>query len=124
MSSLIQKSLKKTRPIWLMRQAGRYLPEYQKIRKKQKNFINFCLNIHDATEVTLQPVKRYNLDAAIIFSDILVIPYALGQEVNFKENPFETVYFENTNPTSESRRTIRVRNSSPILVPFHWSVYK
>lgn len=86
MNSLIQKSLKKTRPIWLMRQAGRYLPEYQKIRKKQKNFINFCLNIHDATEVTLQPVKRYNLDAAIIFSDILVIPYALGQEVNFKEN--------------------------------------
>lgn len=47
-----------------------------------------------------------------------------GKQVNFKENPFETVYFENTNPTSENKRVIRVRNSSPILVPFHWSVYK
>ena len=86
MSSLIQKCLNKTRPIWLMRQAGRYLPEYQKIRKTQKNFIDFCLNINAATEVTLQPIRRYNFDAAIIFSDILVIPYALGQDVKFEEN--------------------------------------
>ena len=86
MSSLIQKCLNKTRPIWLMRQAGRYLPEYQKIRKTQKNFINFCLNINAATEVTLQPIRRYNFDAAIIFSDILVIPYGLGQDVKFEEN--------------------------------------
>ena len=69
-----------------MRQAGRYLPEYQKIRKTQKNFINFCLNINAATEVTLQPIRRYNFDAAIIFSDILVIPYALGQDVKFEES--------------------------------------
>ena len=47
-----------------------------------------------------------------------------GKEVNFKENPFETVYFDNTNPTSESKRVIRVKNSSPILVPFHWSIFK
>ena len=86
MSSLIKKSSNKIRPIWLMRQAGRYLPEYQKIRKTQKNFINFCLNINAATEVTLQPIRRYNFDAAIIFSDILVIPYALGQDVRFEEN--------------------------------------
>ncbi len=86
MNPLIQKSLNKTRPIWLMRQAGRYLPEYQKIRKTQKNFINFCLNINAATEVTLQPIRRYNFDAAIIFSDILLIPYALGQNVKFEEN--------------------------------------
>ena len=86
MSNLILKALKKERPIWLMRQAGRYLKEYQVIRKKQKNFIDFCLNYKAASKVTLQPIKRFNLDAAIIFSDILIIPYGLGQEVNFKHN--------------------------------------
>ena len=72
-------------PIWFMRQAGRYLPEYQKIRKKNKNFINFCLNINEATKVSLQPVNRFNLDAAIIFSDILLILNTVGQKVEFKE---------------------------------------
>ena len=86
MSTLIKKSLKKENPIWLMRQAGRYLPEYQKIRKKQKDFIKFCLNIKAATKVTLQPIKRYDFDAAIIFSDILIIPYGIGQEVKFEES--------------------------------------
>ena len=86
MSELFKKSLNKENPLWLMRQAGRYLPEYQKVRKKQKNFINFCLNVNAATKVTLQPIQRYDLDAAIIFSDILVIPYALGQQVDFKKN--------------------------------------
>jgi uroporphyrinogen decarboxylase len=68
-----------------MRQAGRYLPEYQKIRRKNKNFINFCLNINDATKVSLQPINRFNLDAAIVFSDILLILNACGQKVEFKE---------------------------------------
>jgi uroporphyrinogen decarboxylase len=68
-----------------MRQAGRYLPEYQKIRKKNKNFINFCLNINDATKVSLQPINRFDLDAAIVFSDILLILNASGQKVEFKE---------------------------------------
>lgn len=86
MSTLIKKSLKKENPIWLMRQAGRYLPEYQKVRKKQKDFIKFCLNIKAATKVTLQPIKRYDFDAAIIFSDILIIPYGIGQEVKFEES--------------------------------------
>ena len=86
MSRLILKSFNKNRPIWLMRQAGRYLKEYQRIRKKQKNFIDFCLNVKSATQVTLQPVKKFDLDAAIIFSDILIIPYALGQKVTFEEN--------------------------------------
>jgi uroporphyrinogen decarboxylase len=72
-------------PIWFMRQAGRYLPEYQKIRKKNKNFINFCLNINDATKASLQPIKRFDLDAAIVFSDILLILNAVGQKVEFKE---------------------------------------
>jgi len=89
MSSSLQKSLilkKKNLPIWFMRQAGRYLPEYQIIRKKNKNFINFCLNIKDATKVSLQPIERYNLDAAIVFSDILLILKAAGQNIKFKEN--------------------------------------
>ena len=69
-----------------MRQAGRYLPEYKNIRTKFDNFIEFCLNSEYAAEVTLQPIKRFDLDAAIIFSDILVIPFALGQSVKFVEN--------------------------------------
>ena len=69
--------------IWFMRQAGRYLPEFKKIRSQNKNFINLCLNSNLSSEITLQPIKRYNLDSAIIFSDILLVPYALGQKVNF-----------------------------------------
>jgi uroporphyrinogen decarboxylase len=72
--------------IWLMRQAGRYLPEFRKIRKNNKNFIDLCLNQNLSTEITLQPLSRFNLDAAIIFSDILMIPYGLGQKVQFKKN--------------------------------------
>ena len=73
-------------PIWLMRQAGRYLPEFRKIRKLNPNFINLCLNEELSAEITLQPLKRFNLDAAIIFSDILMLPYALNQSVEFKKN--------------------------------------
>ncbi len=73
-------------PIWLMRQAGRYLPEFREIRKNNPNFINLCLNSKLSKEITLQPIKRFGFDAAIIFSDILMIPYGLGQEVEFKKN--------------------------------------
>ena len=73
-------------PIWFMRQAGRYLPEFMKIRKKNQNFINLCLNIDLVTEISLQPLNRFDLDAAIIFSDILMIPYGLGQDVRFEKN--------------------------------------
>ncbi len=73
------------KPIWLMRQAGRYLPEFRDIRKKNKNFINLCLNTKLVPEITLQPIKRFDLDAAIIFSDILMIPYGLGQSVTFNK---------------------------------------
>ena len=72
-------------PIWFMRQAGRYLPEFKEIRKKNPDFIKLCLNPDLATEITLQPLKRFDLDAAIIFSDILMIPYGLGQKVEFKK---------------------------------------
>ena len=73
-------------PIWFMRQAGRYLPEFQKIRIQNKDFIKLCLNSDLSSEITLQPLKRFNLDAAIIFSDILMIPYSLGQGVLFEKN--------------------------------------
>ena len=73
-------------PIWLMRQAGRYLPEFREIRKLNPNFINLCLNENLSSKITLQPLKRFKLDAAIIFSDILMLPYGLNQEVEFKKD--------------------------------------
>ena len=73
-------------PIWIMRQAGRYLPEFREIRKKNPNFINLCLNEDLSSIITLQPLRRFNLDAAIIFSDILMLPYGLGQKVEFEKN--------------------------------------
>ena len=72
-------------PIWFMRQAGRYLPEFREIRKKNTDFIKLCLKPDLVSEITLQPLKRFDLDAAIIFSDILMIPYGLGQKVEFKK---------------------------------------
>jgi uroporphyrinogen decarboxylase len=75
----------KINPIWIMRQAGRYLPEFREIRKQNPNFINLCLNENLSTEITLQPLRRFNLDAAIIFSDILMLPYGLNQKVEFKK---------------------------------------
>ena len=72
--------------IWIMRQAGRYLPEFREIRSKNPNFIKLCLNENLSTEITLQPIKRFDLDAAIIFSDILMLPYGLGQKVEFEKN--------------------------------------
>ena len=72
-------------PVWFMRQAGRYLPEFMEIRKENTDFVKLCLNSDLAKEITIQPIKRFDLDAAIIFSDILMIPYGLGQNVNFKK---------------------------------------
>jgi len=88
--SPIQKCIKnkdtKINTIWLMRQAGRYLPEFREIRSKNPDFVKLCLNERLSSEITLQPLKRFNLDAAIIFSDILMLPYGLNQNVKFEKN--------------------------------------
>tara|TARA_A100001015_G_scaffold71355_2_gene79042 strand:- start:361 stop:1362 length:1002 start_codon:yes stop_codon:yes gene_type:complete len=84
--NLITNKKTNINPIWIMRQAGRYLPEFREIRKKNTDFIKLCLNPELSKEITLQPLKRFELDAAIIFSDILMLPYGLNQKVEFKKN--------------------------------------
>ena len=110
-------------PIWMMRQAGRYLPEYRDVRAKAGGFLDLCFNPDFAAEVTLQPIRRFNFDAAIIFSDILVIPYALGRSVRFEAgegprlDPLDTpekvatlaakADFEKLEPVYEALRRVR-----------------
>ncbi len=79
----ILKNKEICKSVWFMRQAGRYLPEFRKIRSQNQNFIDLCLNSELSSEITLQPIKRFNLDSAIIFSDILMVPHALNQKVEF-----------------------------------------
>jgi len=82
----ILKNKKICKSVWFMRQAGRYLPEFREIRSKNQDFINLCLNSELSSKITLQPIERFNLDSAIIFSDILMVPYALNQKVEFLKN--------------------------------------
>lgn len=81
----LTKQLPSRRPLWLMRQAGRYLPEYQELRAQAGSFLNLCLTPALASEVTLQPLKRFDLDAAILFADILLVPMVMGQRLRFRE---------------------------------------
>jgi len=92
-------------PVWFMRQAGRYLPEFREIRKNNQNFIKLCLTPELVLEITLQPMKRFKLDAAIIFSDILMIPYGLGQKVEFKKD---------IGPILENINLEKIINTDPI----------
>ena len=101
---------KNCKSIWFMRQAGRYLPEFRKIRLQNKDFIKLCLDSELSSEITLQPIKRFNLDSAIIFSDILMVPYALGQKVEFikhmgpKLEEFNFNHFKNNNKKSFTQK--------------------
>ena len=101
---------KNCKSIWFMRQAGRYLPEFRKIRLQNKDFIKLCLNSELSSEITLQPIKRFDLDAAIIFSDILIVPYALGQKVEFikdmgpKLEKFNFNFFRDNNKKSFTQK--------------------
>mgnify|MGYP001169309818 FL=1 len=93
---ILNKRIDRT-PIWLMRQAGRYLPEFRKIRRLNPDFVNLCLNENKSSRITLQPLERFDLDAAIIFSDILMVPYGLGQNLIFKKKigpQLEDINFE------------------------------
>ena len=108
------------KPVWLMRQAGRYLPEFRAIRKKNQNFISLCLNTKLVPEITLQPIKRFDLDAAIIFSDILMIPYGFGQNVIFNKGLgpelgiFDKSNFSNINEKDFKKKLDPIYNSIKI----------
>ena len=101
-------------PVWFMRQAGRYLPEFRKIRSHNTNFIKLCLNSNLSSEITLQPLKRFNLDAAIIFSDILIVPYALGQEVNFIKDQGPKLSLFNLKSFLNNKENNFIQRLSPI----------
>ena len=105
---------KKTcKSVWFMRQAGRYLPEFKKIRSQNKDFIELCLNSKLCSELTLQPIKRFDVDSAIIFSDILMVPYALGQEVKFIKNygpELSKFNFKNFKENDEKKFTKKLKN--------------
>jgi uroporphyrinogen decarboxylase len=98
---VIKSKNTKIKPVWIMRQAGRYLPEFREIRKLNPDFIKLCLNKDLSSEITLQPLKRFDLDAAIIFSDILMLPYGLTQKVEFKKNFGPTLGQININEISK-----------------------
>ncbi len=106
----ILKNKNLCKSVWFMRQAGRYLPEFRKIRNENKNFVELCLNSEISSEISLQPIKRFDLDSAIIFSDILMVPYALGQEVTFIKNKspklseFNFKKFRNNNEKEFSKK--------------------
>lgn len=113
--SLFRKPIERT-PVWLMRQAGRYLPEYRKTREQAGSFLNLCKNPELACEVTLQPLRRFNLDASILFSDILTIPDAMGLGLYFKEG--EGPKF--THPICESNQIDNLPETNLIIEKLHY----
>ena len=126
--SILIKNLKNEKtsitPIWLMRQAGRHLPEYLEIKKKYKNLLDMFLDTETIVKVTLQPVNRYNLDASIIFSDILIIPYLMGNSISFNEhkkgpqvnfNLIERANFKKADPIYNAIKIVKERNEKPLI---------
>jgi uroporphyrinogen decarboxylase len=111
---VIKNKNTKIKPIWIMRQAGRYLPEFREIRKLNPDFIKLCLNEDLSSKITLQPLKRFNLDAAIIFSDILMLPYGLNQKVEFKKNFGPILGQININEISKVSETDFVEKIFPV----------
>jgi uroporphyrinogen decarboxylase len=111
---VIRNKNTKIKPIWIMRQAGRYLPEFRKIRKLNPDFIKLCLNEDLSSEITLQPLKRFDLDAAIIFSDILMLPYGLNQKVEFKKNFGPALGQININEISKISETDFIERILPV----------
>ena len=112
----IVKNNSENTPVWFMRQAGRYLPEFMKIRKQNSDFVKLCLNSELAKEITIQPVKRFDIDAAIIFSDILMIPYGLGQNVKFKKGHGPLLGNMNLKKIMKINNTEFTRKLKPIYV--------
>ena len=110
---LVNKDISCT-SIWFMRQAGRYLPEFKKIRSQNTNFINLCLDSDLSSEITLQPITRFNLDSAIIFSDILMVPYALGQEVEFIKNDGPNLSKFDQKKFLENNKTNFIKKLTPV----------
>ena len=104
----------KINPIWIMRQAGRYLPEFREIRSKNPDFIKLCLNENLSSEITLQPIKRFDFDAAIIFSDILMLPYGLGQKVKFEKGSGPLLGNLDINKFSELREEKFIKALQPV----------
>jgi uroporphyrinogen decarboxylase len=103
-------------PVWLMRQAGRFLPEYRAVRATTGGFMDLCTTPEKAAEVTLQPVRRFGMDAAILFSDILVLPWALGQDLQFEEGEGPVLPPIRTAEQVEALDVARVRGAiAPIL---------
>ena len=109
---LINKKICKS--LWFMRQAGRYLPEFRKIRSQNQNFIELCLNSNLSSKITLQPIERFDLDSAIIFSDILMVPYALGQEVDFVKDQGPELEKFNSEKFLDNNKKIFTKKLDPI----------
>ena len=117
MNTLIQNCInsKSSRtPIWLMRQAGRYLPEFRSIRKENQDFIKLCLNSKLASEITIQPIIRFDFDAAIVFSDILLVPHVLGQKVNFKKDFGPDLQKINLNTLNKAKKEDFLKKLNPV----------
>ena len=120
LKEILEKRKKSCKSIWFMRQAGRYLPEFREVRSKNPNFIKLCLNSDLSSKITLQPIDRFDLDYAIIFSDILIVPYALGQEVKFIKNEGPLLNKFNLNIFSKNNKD----DFKKTLLPVYESIAK